>query len=600
MASSRATAGGRDGSDAVQAIRVAADLADIVSEYIPLKKSGTRYRALCPFHTEKTPSFYVDPDKQLYYCFGCSAGGDVFKFLMQYEKLEFPEALKLLAARYNIPLPVARAPQSTERQRVLAANRQALGFFRDQLQRPAGARAREYLTSRGVGRETIEQFLLGVAPSGWTGLKEFLALGSSGSRESRESQGVSAGLLARKAETGRTYDRFRDRIMFPILDLADEVIGFGGRSIEGGEPKYLNSPETAAFSKGENLYGLPLAKQAIRKCGHVILVEGYMDVIALHAAGFAQAVATLGTGFTAGHVRLLKRYTESVVVNFDPDAAGRAAARRSLEVLLENGFDVRVVSLPAGKDPDLYVREQGADAYRARLGEGLSCMEYLTREVAARFDLAQPGGKVAALNEVLPFLTRLDHPVRRAGYVEMLAAVFGIEDRMVLQELNDAVRERRREIGSRVMTALGERRRVSEAESMLVRALMDARDVREQLLPEIEESDIETSRVQEIVKAVQRTAAAGDEVTYPGVGSEVSREAADVLTWIAATPHPEVTIEEGRGCLIAMRAARFQMQMGEIQKRLESEGIAAETDELLRRKVVLKRRIEALRGAATR
>ncbi|HXH28176.1 MAG TPA: DNA primase, partial [Candidatus Polarisedimenticolia bacterium] len=429
----------RERGDAVEKVRTAADLREIVSEYLPLKKSGARYRALCPFHQEKSPSFYVDADKQLFYCFGCGVGGDVFKFLMLYEKLEFPEVLRRLAGRFGIEIPAGRTAQDGERQKVLAANRLALGYFREQLARPAGDRARRYLEGRGITAETIERFAIGYAPDGWTGLKSHLARGLKAS-EAGESQGVLAGLLARKEESGRTYDRFRDRVMFPILNVADEPIGFGGRVLGGGEPKYLNSPETPAFSKGDNLYGLPFAREAIRREGFAILVEGYMDVIALHQAGVPLAVGTLGTGFTAGHVRLLKRYTDRVVVNFDPDAAGRAAARRSLDVLLEHGFEVQVVTLPQGRDPDLFVREQGAEAYRRRIGDATPYIEFLARDAAARIGVETPRGKIAALNEVLPFLARIDHPVRRAGHIEMLSTVLGIEDRIVLQELRDAVR----------------------------------------------------------------------------------------------------------------------------------------------------------------
>jgi DNA primase len=581
----------------VAAVRLAADLVEIVSGYIPLKKSGARFRAVCPFHTEKTPSFYVDPDKQLFYCFGCNTGGDVFKFLMLYEKLEFPEALRLLAGRYGIPLPAPGRAGGSERQKVLDVNRHALRFFGEQLRRPAGEQARRYLEGRGVDGGTIDAFALGYAPDGWTALKDDLARGPGGAAEA-ERQGLAAGLLARKEETGRTYDRFRDRIIFPIVNLADEVIGFGGRLLGDGEPKYLNSPETAVFSKGDNLYGIARARESIRREGHVVLVEGYMDVIALHRAGIGQAVATLGTGFTSGHVRLLKRFTERVIVNFDPDAAGRAATRRSLEVLLENGFEVRVVSLPPGIDPDLFVRENGAGKYAERLREALPYFEYLTREAAGRTDLGSAAGKIAALNEVLPFLARIDNPIRRAGYVELIATVFGIEDRMVLQELKEAVRGRERAVGPRAEAALREGRRLNEAEARLVRSLLDAREVRDVLLAEIEDDDVAECGVVEIVRAVRRQVESGGEVTYPRIGEEISDEARAVLTRIAAMSYPAPNLDDGRGCLMELRARRFQRQMGDIQRRLEAERGAAEIDELLRRKVTLKKQIEALRQAS--
>ncbi len=583
--------GGKERSDVVEAVRARADLREIVSEYVPLKKSGTRYKANCPFHSEKTPSFHVDPDKQLFYCFGCGAGGDVFKFLMLHEKLEFPEALRSLARRYGVTLPTHARSGGGERQKVLSVNRQATDWFREQFRRPSGERARKYLSSRGIEAGTIDKFKLGYAPEGWGELKGHLAQSLRGGSEDL---GVLAGLLAKKPETGRTYDRFRDRVIFPIFNLTDEPIGFGGRVIGGGEPKYLNSPETLAFSKGDNLYGLPLAKESIRREGHAILVEGYMDVIALHQAGVSEAVATLGTGFTPGHVRLLKRFTDRVIVNFDPDAAGRAAARRSLEILLENGFEVQVVSLPQGQDPDLYIRENGVEAYRGRLREARPYIEFVAREAASRADLGTSKGKVEALNDVLPFLARIDHPVKRAAYVDMIAGVLGIEDRMILQELKDAVHERRKKMSGRAVAPALEARTVSDAESRLVRALMDSDTVRSTLLGEIEEADIERSRVVEIIRGIRRMEDAEMKVTYPGLGEEISDPARDMLTRIAATPHPPATTEEGRACLLALRASRLQRQMGDIQRRLESEKDATEVDQLLRRKVQLKRSIESL------
>ena len=583
--------GGKPRSDAVETVRSRADLREIVSEYVPLKKSGSRYRANCPFHAEKTPSFYVDADKQLFYCFGCGAGGDVFKFLMLHEKWEFPEALRSLARRYGVTLPTYGGSGGSERQKVLLVNRRALEYFREQLQRPCGEKARKYLISRGLGPETIEMFMIGYAPEGWQGLKDHLAQDL---RREVEAQGVTSGLLARKPETGHTYDRFRDRVMFPILSLADEIIGFGGRVIGAGEPKYLNSPETPAFSKGEQLYGLALAREAIRRRGHVVLVEGYMDVIALHQAGVGEAVATLGTGFTPGHVRLLKRFTDRVIVNFDPDTAGRAATRRSLEILLENGFEVHVVSLPPGRDPDLYIREHGVDAYRARLEEARPYIEFVVREAASRVDLATSKGKVEALNEVLPFLARLDNPVRRAGHVEAIAAVLGIEDRLILQELKEAVRERRKKLNSSAVAPAIAARPVSEAESRLVRALMDSEPTRASILGEIEDGDIERSRVAEIIRAMRRLVKEDRDVTYPVLGAEIGDPARDILTRIAATPHPPATPEEGRACLMALRTTRLQRLMRDIQRQLESEGDGAEVDRLLRRKIQLKRSIETL------
>jgi len=285
-------------------------------------------------------------------------------------------------------------------------------------------------------------------------------------------------------------------------------------------------------------------------------------------------------------------------VNFDPDSAGRAATRRSLEVLLENGFEVNVVALPAGKDPDLFVREQGVVAYRGRLQAGLPYIEFLTRDTAARHDLSGTRGKVAALNEVLPFLARLDNPVRRAGHVEMIATVLGIEDRLVLQELKDAVRERRKGVKAEALTVARGGFIVSEAESRLLRSVMDSEDVRRTVLDEMEAGDMETCRIAEVMGVVRDLVVKGENVNYPRVASLVSDDARDILTRVAALPHPPATLEEGRACLMALRAARLQRQMGDIQKRLQSAGKAEETDDLLRLKIELKRRIEALPKAS--
>jgi DNA primase len=585
--------------DAVDAVRSAADLFEVVSEYVALKKSGARFRGLCPFHQEKSPSFYVDPDKQLYYCFGCQSGGDVFKFLMLYEKLEFPEALRSLASRYNVTLPAHRdSLEASERQRVVALNRLALAFFQETLLKPAGEKGRRYLASRGLNREVAERYALGYAPEGWTALKDHLQRGAGRDAKGREELAVVAGLLGRKEESGRTYDRFRDRVIFPIVNLSDEVIGFGGRVIGVGEPKYLNSPDSPAFNKGENLYGLPIAKEAIRKSGFAILVEGYMDAIALQTAGFEQAVATLGTGFTPGHVRLLKRFTEAVVVNFDPDAAGRQATRRSLETLLENGFEVRVVALPQGKDPDRFVRDEGADGYRAQLQSALPYIEYLARETAGRIDVGAANGKVKALNEVLPFVARIDHPVRRASQVEMLASVFGIEDRLILQELKDAVRDRKRGVRAPVPGTAG-RRTESVPETYLVRALLDDGGVRRALLPEIDEGDLGSSSVKEIVNAVRRLEQAGEDVTWPRIGSDVSDGAREALMVIAAAPQPAPSVEAARACLRTLHRERILKQMAELQKEIQNRQAAGHAaDELSLRKHELNRQIEALRGAS--
>src|SRR5437867_2176876 len=311
----------RGETDFLEKVRAVADIREIISGYLPLKKSGSRFRGLCPFHQEKTPSFYVDAGKQLFYCFGCGTGGDAFKFLMLYEKVEFPDALRILARRYGVTIPERSGGLTSERQVLLKVNLAAREYFRTILQSETeGKRGAEYLVRRNLSKETIEEFGLGFAPDRWDGVKQtLLAAGFA------EAQLLSAGVVLKKEDTGRTYDRFRNRLIFPILGLSGECLGFGGRMIGEGEPKYLNSPETPVFRKGDNLYGLSHSGEAVRKAGFAVLVEGYIDFLSLYQAGFRNLVATLGTGFTPGHAKLLGRFTRRIVVNFDPDSSRKEA-----------------------------------------------------------------------------------------------------------------------------------------------------------------------------------------------------------------------------------------------------------------------------------
>src|SRR5882724_10144740 len=362
------------GSDFVGKVRSSVDLVSLISESVPLKKAGRKYRGLCPFHNEKTPSFYVDETKQLFYCFGCSAGGDLFKFVMLREGVDFMEAVRLLARRGNIAVPDAKTgPKHSEREALLAACRAASKLFREiLLHGPDGDVGRNYLEKRAVTLETREILGLGYAPDRWDTLRDELQ-----KQGHRPDVLMAAGLVQRREDGSGSYDRFRGRVMFPIQSLTGDVIGFGGRLVGDGEPKYLNSPETLVYNKRENLYGLAHARQAIKESGEAIVVEGYLDLAALVQAGVRHAVATLGTSFTDEQASLLRRFSERILVNYDTDNAGESAARRSLEKLLERGFTVRVLRLPSGKDPDAFLRSATPDAYRRLAAGAPSCFDFL-------------------------------------------------------------------------------------------------------------------------------------------------------------------------------------------------------------------------------
>ena len=402
----------------IQALLSRVDIVDLIGRFVPLKKAGANYQALCPFHTEKTPSFTVSPTKQFYHCFGCGAHGSAITFLMQYSGLGFVEAVEELARQLGMEVPhtsggqerrPARPAPLTER---MAA---AARFYREQLKR--SPRAIEYLKGRGLSGEIAARYGLGYAPNDWQALQSVFP-------DYDAAALVECGLVI-VGDQGRRYDRFRDRIMFPIQDARGNVIGFGGRVIDAGEPKYLNSPETPLFRKGEELYGLPQARGAIRAAGSVIVVEGYMDVVALAQFGIGNAVATLGTATTPVHARKLSRLADKVVFCFDGDAAGRKAAWRALEACLEVASDDKLIGfvfLPAEHDPDSFVRRESAEAFQRLAAQPTTLSEFLLRELLAGADLATPEGRARLVHDAKPLLAKLAAPLLRLQLVRALAA----------------------------------------------------------------------------------------------------------------------------------------------------------------------------------
>jgi DNA primase len=422
----------------VDEVRRSASLSAIVQEHVTLKRVGRSLKGLCPFHGEKTPSFHVDEQKGLFHCFGCQAGGDVYAFLIMKEAMSFPEAVRHLAGRSGIPIPESRPRTARDelRDRILEINRQAQAAFVEALRGPgSGAEAaRAYLTARGLAPEVVEAFGIGWAPEGWDFLAERLA----GRFEEREL--TAAGVVSPRRSGRGVYDRFRGRITFPIRAVSERVVAFGARLIADGEPKYLNSPETPVYRKGEHLFALERARGPIRQAGEAIVVEGYLDAIALHAQGITHAVAVLGTALTPAQARLLSRYAERVVLNFDGDAAGRRAARRSLEVLLEQGLQVRVLELPPGSDPDDFVRREGGEAYLRAAERAGSFFDFLLRVARAEHDVTTPTGRVDALASVLPYAARIEDRVLRSELADVAADALRLPRARVQDELRRRLR----------------------------------------------------------------------------------------------------------------------------------------------------------------
>ena len=409
------------------------DIVDVVSGYVRLgKKSGSNLFGLCPFHSEKTPSFSVSPDKQIYHCFGCGKGGGVINFIMEIENLSFPEAVEFLAKRAGMQMPQEENDrESKKRSRMLSLNRDAARFFYEQLSSPPGEAARAYMAKRRIGGATAKNFGIGFAPDSWDSLEETM-------REKGYSdfEMFDAGLV-RKGKNGGFYDTFRNRLMFPVIDVRGNVIGFSGRILGDGEPKYMNSPETLVFNKSRNLFALNLAKKS--KSGYIILSEGNIDVVSLHQAGFDSAVASLGTSLTEEQARLISRYTNQVIIAYDNDGAGIKAAQRAIGILEKLDLKVKVLRLSGAKDPDEFIKLKGADAFRNLLEASENQIDYRLRSVTDKYDLSVDEQKVEFLKDASDLVARLPGSVERQVYAMRVAAMVGISAEVVTKEV-----ERRR------------------------------------------------------------------------------------------------------------------------------------------------------------
>ena len=413
---------------------------DVVSQYVNLKRSGSNLFGLCPFHGEKTPSFSVSPDKGIYYCFGCHKGGSVINFEMEIEGLSYPDAVRALAKRAGLEVPEDEQYQSRYRQqeRLWALHKEAARFFHSRLYAPIGANALQYATGRGMPKSILTKFGIGYAPDSWTDLVDYLRSKNYTDQELRDS-----GLVTVSQKNGNLFDRFRDRLMFPIIDVRGNVIGFGGRIMNNADKsaaKYLNSPETLIFNKRKNLFALNLAKKS--KLGYLILVEGYMDAIALHQYGFDCAVASLGTALTEDGANLLSRYTDQVVLIYDGDEAGQNATQRAIPILEKAGLQVKVLKMRDAKDPDEYLKKFGADRFRILLEESANRVEYQLNAILKKYDLRDDEQKVQYLQESAGLIGSLSSAVQREVYGGRVAEAAGISEDAMRLEVNRALKRR--------------------------------------------------------------------------------------------------------------------------------------------------------------
>ena len=436
--------------DVINLIRDRADIVEVIQAHLSLSKAGQHYKGLCPFHSEKTPSFTVSPSRQMFHCFGCGEGGNVFTFLMKIEGASFPTVVRALGAKLGIrveekPASPAAKQRAEQAERLVALNRAAAAFFhRTLLADPAAEPARTYLRDRGMTAETIERFGIGYAPQSWDGLLKALSQTGTGGKEGWAIEDLAAaGLIVARDQAGKNpgdasgyYDRFRGRVMLSIRDLQKRIVGFGGRVLDDGVPKYLNSPETPLFRKGRTLYALESAREGIAREDQVVIVEGYFDAIALHQAGLTNVVATLGTALTTEHVDILRRFTRRVVLLFDPDAAGVRAALRTLDLFLGSGLAVQVGSLPAGDDPDTFIRSRGVEAFTALIQTAPSLLDFTVAGSLTTDRRGNVDERVRCVKEVMDLLHKLENQVEKNAAILTVSHQLGLDEKVLIEHYN--------------------------------------------------------------------------------------------------------------------------------------------------------------------
>jgi DNA primase len=650
--------------DFAYTVKQQADIVRIIGDYIKLKKSGGQnYTGLCPFHGEKTPSFSVHTTRQYYYCFGCHEKGDVFSFIQKVENITFPESVRLVAQKLGIPLPKAsyategEAKEARLRGQLLDIHERAVAFFQECLRRPEGARAREYLAGRGLDQEMIAKFRIGYAPDSGFSLRDRLkeefseeVLRESGlfswkeavSSESRvlspeqnprsldstqDDKGAEepttndrpptpvprSGLGTRDSQLAAMYSKFRNRVMFPIASEAGKVIAFTGRTLATDEksgPKYLNSPETPIYSKGKVLFNLDLAKEWVKKFDYAILVEGQMDCISVYAAGFHNVIASSGTAFTELQAKLLGRFSKNVVVNFDPDTAGAKATERTLGLLVEEEFTIKVLTLEPGFDPDLYIRRKGKDAYGEALRHSQKYFDYLIERARSQFPVRSGEGKVKAVNYLLPHIQRVPSRIVRDELAHEIAQKLGIDSAVLRQELRHTAATR----SASAIKAPAEAQ-ATEAEKILIRALASAR----QIQPGHEYLSVRDGAVftkeEEFDPARQAQFVLKNESLHRGLAAESLVESllnarpdvADVLeapatesdrrllATILLKEEEDLTAEVLEAAVRALRRIHLRRRQEEVQRELKKPGAGADRDRLRQLLLELERISRALR-----
>jgi DNA primase len=507
--------------DKIAEIKESCSIVDVISDYVSLKKSGANYKGLCPFHVEKTPSFMVNEQKKIFHCFGCGASGNVFNFLMKNEHLTFPDAVREAARKAGISVPVRRTEERSEQKtgnfsELYQINEYAAEYFTDMLIRTReGETGRKYLVKRGIDKEIVQQFKLGFSPNRWDGLLRYLSVKGIPVEEEKR-----LGLIIPREDKKGFYDRFRNRLIFPITDVQGRLIGFGGRAIGEDEPKYLNSPDSPVYSKGHHVYGLSQSLPSIRKEDQAIIVEGYFDLLSMYQHGLKNVVATLGTAITPHQIRLLKRYTKNLLVIFDPDESGKKAALRALPLFLEEGISPHVILLPAGFDPDSFVQKDKGEALKDKLKRPLSLLDFFLQYAFTATDPYSVKGKLKIIEEVVPVVSRIKDRVERELYIQKISQRLGIKEEIIFQKIKTADR---RGIPERTV-AIPEVLEEKKVEKMMVRLMLLYPDLIPQMQKEaiVDDFSIDSCRKLAIIIIDKFVASQGFDPTL--LMNEVSEE----------------------------------------------------------------------------
>jgi DNA primase len=565
----------------IEEIRSQSDILDIISTNVLLKKSGQNYKGLCPFHSEKTPSFTVSPEKQIYHCFGCGAGGNVFKFVMEMEDLPFLDVVRGLASKCGVELPTFKPGQvnakSNERNMLLDINQKATNYFIRSLMSEDGKSARDYLNSRGFNDEKLlTDYSIGWALPGWKNTLNLLKNKDNFSRNDI----LRAGLIKQKEGAGENsfYDRFRERIIFPLQDIHGNLIAFAGRVITETEPKYLNSPETPLYIKGKHLFGFNRAKESIRKQNRALIVEGYFDQMRAHQSGIRNSVATCGTALTLEQANLLKNHTNRATLIFDSDSAGQAATKKGFEVLLKQGLSVEVLSLPAGHDPDSFIHQFGSEKFLEELKNARPFVESYIDDAIESGNLSTPMGKVDVVNKVLPILMKIENTIERTEWISILTERARIEDKALLFELKNAIKQDKTVVHESYQTADSSNKQNTEL--YLVHLIFSDKELALQIKEQVKVEDFADPNLSQIVELCYQLLAEGcepridlviDKINEPKIKTLLSKIGVTTIPF----DNPKKTLTD---CINELNKKTYAQQVEELKKKRNEALVAGESE----------------------